>query len=581
VVFDWKYIERLILEGHESGYLLFTSRALLRALPLIFNSRVSQSVSFSEQIFLPVICASEFSWVAATLSPKNTEFRRCEKFFAAISEDAVAFCAEMDSVIGAHAEYERAEALALLSEEILSSINASDKEYAADLTLGIISSIANFVEDISPEAADEFCSHLFLESKRLVDLRSYIEFGKGALWGGKSMPDTFELCKVKMFNELISLDENWEVWIDWYEDRLRGKIQSEELSISRLSVQADVWGDGARFVNYQLKNLNQFETARDYRQDACGPIWVADDGCLNAVKSGDDRDEFVLSDLKTQQLYEISCRKIEEFSSRYPNIENDHGWDGFQSCLSRVQAALTVPIMEIPKNIIGLYDAAVELGSYLDLQNDLLRRGIGNQSPLDPLVARAFGDLVRTTAIFVRTFPSALEADEAVSGFLTRPDIFDPAMVVIEAAGRRLLISRNDADWVLGLLSAGKRDGFPSQKAGNRGAHGARNLVVSASSVVAGFLMGAVASDFSTKSPLVQGASDFLAETENEITELLAQGQADIRHAISALIEENRKSNPTNKQPKFALEESNASRREEDEDGSTETGGGGGGGSWG
>lgn len=385
------------------------------------------------------------------------------------------------------------------------------------------------------------------------------------LWSQESIPFWMYVDWEGLKRKLIARAGHWRVWTSWYEGRLKGGVEVEELALGRVLLHGDIWNEGPDSVNPAISRLGQLDSIRNKAPSPYGVSWQAVDDRLEANRSGDQRDETAATNQNTQTLHQIVCRKLSSFTNKYPDIEENYGWDGFDSCLARLDEVVSGPLSEVPTRVIELYDATVELGSYLDLHQDLLKRSVGNQAPLDPLPARHFMDLVKSTALFVRAFPSALEADEAVSGFLSRPDLFEPAIVVIEAAGRRFLISKRDEDWILGLLQAGRKDGFPAEKAGSRGVNGALNLAVSASSLLAGFMMGAVASDYSTKSPFVSGIGDFLIETEEEITKLLADGQADIRNSIVALIDEQKNPNLPNDDTKIDENVLDLNRRERDE----------------
>ncbi|MHA7773762.1 hypothetical protein [Roseibium sp. M-1] len=572
-------IEFTIAQQKAKDILLLSSRSLLRSLPLIFGARVSEAVAFPDQILLPIFRACEFSWVAGSFLLENSKYNQISSNVVAHSEAAQIFAVEMSSVSSSDMEYYLADSLVSASCLVCDIFSKENKGYSVESAVSSFMYLADMAEEISSGFSDRLYNELNRDCEYLNSGNSLSDLSSKVLWSSeRSLKEAMKFVDV-MKSSLLNLDENWTVWTKWYDERLIGKHSDKIGEISRISIPEEVWGDGAKFVNHAIQKLSNLKEITEQKQFKVGPNWIAGKEQIYADRAGDQRDQDAASNVTTQQLHEIINLKIERFSNKYSNIETEYGWDGFHSCLERLQSALSGPTEELPSKIVYLYDAAVELGSFLDLQHDLIKRKIGNQSPLDPLPAREFADLVKTSAIFIRAFPTALEADEAVAGFLTRPDLFAPAVVVVEAAGRRLLISKDDADWILGLLQACERSGFPSEKAGSRGIHGARNLAVSAATLVAGFLMGAVASDYSTKSPLVQEAGDFLLDAENEITELLAEGQSDIRHALASMIEESRKRDLPSKGPKTVIIELDSSRREEDDE--HDSPGGGGGGSWG
>jgi hypothetical protein len=54
---------------------------------------------------------------------------------------------------------------------------------------------------------------------------------------------------------LLASDENWEVWTDWYEARLRGGRANEALELARVQITDEIWQQGPKAVNAYIKNL--------------------------------------------------------------------------------------------------------------------------------------------------------------------------------------------------------------------------------------------------------------------------------------------------------------------------------------
>jgi hypothetical protein len=48
---------------------------------------------------------------------------------------------------------------------------------------------------------------------------------------------------------------DWEVWIDWYEDRLYGRVPDQELEVSRVSLPDPLWEQGPKAVNAEIRRL--------------------------------------------------------------------------------------------------------------------------------------------------------------------------------------------------------------------------------------------------------------------------------------------------------------------------------------
>ncbi len=58
-----------------------------------------------------------------------------------------------------------------------------------------------------------------------------------------------------MKRDLLATGEDWEVWTEWYEARLRGDPAIEELEIARATIPDEIWKQGPAVVNAEIKRL--------------------------------------------------------------------------------------------------------------------------------------------------------------------------------------------------------------------------------------------------------------------------------------------------------------------------------------
>ena len=77
--------------------------------------------------------------------------------------------------------------------------------------------------------------------------------------------------------------------------------------------------------------------------------------------------------------------------------------------------------------------------------------------PLDLDIRRAFVDLIRVAAPWVRRFPSARQLDDDAGAFLARPELYEAAVPIIEAAEGSNLISEIDARLLRAVIRAAER----------------------------------------------------------------------------------------------------------------------------
>jgi hypothetical protein len=231
-------------------------------------------------------------------------------------------------------------------------------------------------------------------------------------------------------------------------------------------------------------------------------------------------------------------RKARAFADAEAGIDERLGWTGFDDAIGRFLTAVEVATAAIPSQIAAVYDATIELASFLDVDSDLRLRPGSNISPLDPITRRSFLDLVRTAAPWIRRFPTACALDDETGAFLLRRDLSEPSLAIVEGARQTDLISAEDRALLKGLLSAIQREGFPAQKAGKRGIQSAKSLTFAAVAIVVTLYSSGIEAEFASHSAICKKAGAFLGQTEAQILQIIGDAPADIRHAISSLLEE-------------------------------------------
>ncbi|MGP0060796.1 MAG: hypothetical protein ACLPID_16065 [Beijerinckiaceae bacterium] len=401
-----------------------------------------------------------------------------------------------------------------------------------------------------------------------------------------------------MKKTLLARGENWDVWTEWYEARLEGRPAIEALEVARVMIADDTWKQGPKVVNAEIKKLIARHTARAIPLETetaplvvspapasleivrpvaepvaqlsargtsrqvtdssstvapprpwaesltasinipLGNIWTRSGDQLTIEPSGTESDVTAALDPPVKQLHEAIRRKANAFAATQTNIDERHGWEGFDSAFSRFTAAIDVDTAVIPGRIATVYDAIVELGSFLEQDNDLRSRTQGNVTPLDPTTRRALIDLIRTAAPWVRRFPTARAFDDDTGAFLLRKELWEPAHLAAKGAQSVGLISAEDRNLLEGLLSAIARNGLPAHKSGVRGIQSMKTLIVTAAYFVAGFYVNSISSDFANRSELVKRAGQFLVAKEEQVRKIVSDLPSDFQLALSSLLDE-------------------------------------------
>ena len=69
-------------------------------------------------------------------------------------------------------------------------------------------------------------------------------------------------------NHLDEVGENWNVWTDWYQDRLDGKPLDEELELKKALIPNEVWEQGPAVVNKRIAEIiREHEAEKQARRE--------------------------------------------------------------------------------------------------------------------------------------------------------------------------------------------------------------------------------------------------------------------------------------------------------------------------
>ncbi len=452
-----------------------------------------------------------------------------EAYAHAAADEAYAHAAAVDSIYAAaHAAYAAAHPAA----------GAAHGFAAAGAAAAVASAVA-----AAAVAAAYIWSAVSNDATSIRAGTSVRELAEQPLWPDGVAPDWVAGNWERMRAALPGAD-GWDVWIDWYEDRLKGGPVREEIELLYATVPLEKWEEGPAaanaWISAELEKLKPpwTKTLSTLIEAPLGNRWTLRDDRFHIDPKGDESDIAAAREPVTRQLYQALQRKAEAFAKLCAGIDDRHGWSGLEAAIARFHEEVSRDIDEIPAFIASVYDATVELGSFLDLDNDIRQAKNTNTTPLDPEVRRAFADLIRTAAPWVRGFPTARDLDDQTGAFLARRELFDPASKIVAGASAHNLISDRDRDLILALLAALERDGLVSHKAGVRGVQTVKGLTFKFLALLATFYSGAISSSYSNDSPIVKKISGVLVAQEIQITKILHDTPGDIRLALQAALDD-------------------------------------------
>jgi hypothetical protein len=75
------------------------------------------------------------------------------------------------------------------------------------------------------------------------------------LWPGNDVPDSIAEAWAELRSDLLAANEDWVVWIDWYERRLVGNTTNPDLETAKVTLDHDFWEQNPKEVNAHLKDM--------------------------------------------------------------------------------------------------------------------------------------------------------------------------------------------------------------------------------------------------------------------------------------------------------------------------------------
>jgi formylglycine-generating enzyme required for sulfatase activity len=268
-----------------------------------------------------------------------------------------------------------------------------------------------------------------------------------------------------------------------------------------------------------------------------------------AIVQGQATDADVAAQPATAQRHRNVIAKIEDLIDACgTRLDNQRSWRRLPQIAKRALEAANRPTIELPDALVDLYDHTVSLGSYVSQDDAIGADKNASDEPLDHDIRRALVDFISSASPWLRSFPSVLGADDARREFLTRPELFEPIRRALPAAreflaiaGQEGVLSPEDAARATLPIETAERGGVLGEKAGYRGHGNALGLLTRIAVVsFVSFYSGAIASDFATKSVLVQRAGSSLARAEEQALQLAAGAPDDLRIALEHALKVNR-----------------------------------------
>ncbi|AXS39920.1 hypothetical protein [Breoghania sp. L-A4] len=248
--FDRDEFERWLKTQPREVSLAIASRAALRVMPLLGIilevEELDDAGWFGSVVLLPLLRGMALPWAAAIYPAHGREFAASAT--ANTVSASAASNAAYTAARAANAAFAAANAAAAAA---YSAVAAENDAYAANA----VSAAADAYGTARAAAAAAAARAAAADRKWIEAGGSAADLGVAPFWPARGMPDELRRLWERLKSELRPLDEDWQVWTDWYEDRLRGETPVEALEVERVTLPEDLWEEGPKAVNARIREL--------------------------------------------------------------------------------------------------------------------------------------------------------------------------------------------------------------------------------------------------------------------------------------------------------------------------------------
>lgn len=346
----------------------------------------------------------------------------------------------------------------------------------------------------------------------------------------------------------LPLKDDWDVWINWYEDRLAGRVHSEQYEHVFASVPNEVWDRGPAAANRWIKEHLPKEdvSSSESNEEILARLQQDPNGAQVEIVAGRVRlsnltledDAAAAIDPQTQQLHEQVKKSVAGARDLVGRLANQRGFERISATVEEFANAVHGDTMSVAANISKVWALSAAIGTFIE-RDDAVRAGRGGLTqPMDAEPREALDHLSMVVAPFVRRFPTAQANDEHVRQSRQPAIALESSKRIFEAAKSVDLLEAETERVMAIAADAGERsDGFQADKAKSWFQKTAKNIVVRyvALAIATGFF-AKLGEDVYDHLPRTRSVIDFLTTQKSEIAELLSGLPPDVSAAVRELI---------------------------------------------
>lgn len=247
-------LEAWLKDRPREDAVLIAARCALRVFPLLSIAQHQNKRELTASLVLPVIRGVAIACLYGSKPERQQSVGEAAR-------------AAKDGMLSVHSEAYRAGDLHNIADAAKAAIDAVFEQ--ADFVKVSIGAAGNstsalyyFLQDLGtkssserPEAANAATfAQISIDARDLESGNTPSIFAPIRLWR-PGAPTEIEVHWHKLRDHLLTANEGWEVWTDWYQDRLDGNPANEELEVTKALIPNEIWEAGPATLNAEIARL--------------------------------------------------------------------------------------------------------------------------------------------------------------------------------------------------------------------------------------------------------------------------------------------------------------------------------------
>jgi hypothetical protein len=231
-------------QPHEVS-LAIAARAALRVLPLVEYALLRRAERFRSNVVLPCFRATVIPWVGAKYPTRDAQLHA--------GNPADGARAARTTLLGTAAGNTVVNAASSAAAAYSTSTRNAALEAISAITHSASASSGYFTHIINAANFDAAAIDNGKTDEQRRQLAARIS--DRPLWPDR-VPTTIASAWNLLKKQLLAANEDWEVWIEWYEDRLRGRASIDsDIDLAYIAPRNQQWKDGPKVVNAEVRRM--------------------------------------------------------------------------------------------------------------------------------------------------------------------------------------------------------------------------------------------------------------------------------------------------------------------------------------